>query len=153
MRLFGFLEPWEKFVAEGQEGILSPFFGDEWTERLMKYVPQSESATLEKVLQGFDDFVNSWRLIPGPAATTTLHALFDDPLMNNIWNGQPPPGPDTQGKCTTCGGSGKRTCAGCGGTGRITRMGRERLDINSCTVCYGSGRMRCDPCLGTGRRS
>jgi hypothetical protein len=51
MGLFGVLEPWEKFVAEGGEGErLKPFFEDAWTETLMKLVPHSEYPIVEKVL-------------------------------------------------------------------------------------------------------
>jgi hypothetical protein len=151
MRSFGVLEPWEKFVAETQ--ALSPFFGDAWTEKLMGFIPQSENATLEKILQGLTQIKNSMGLIPGPVALMTLQTLLDEPLAADPWGEPKAGGPPSPGTCTTCGGSGKRSCAGCNGTGRITRPGRDgQLDITTCTVCYGSRRMRCDPCNGTGRR-
>jgi hypothetical protein len=152
MRLFGVLEPWEKFIAEGEGGRLSPFFDDAWTETLMKLIPESEKPIVEKILLGLTVFKNSIGSIPGPVATTTLQTVLNNPLTEDPWG--PPPGPDPRrGKCTICGGSGKRSsCSGCNGTGRITRPGRDgQLEITTCTVCKGSGRMRCDPCLGTGR--
>jgi hypothetical protein len=153
MRLFGVLEPWERFVAEGEEGRLSPFFDDAWTETLMKLIPESEKPIVEKILLGLTVLKNSIGSIPGPLATKALHTVLDNPLTDDPWG--PPPGPRRgPGKCTFCGGSGKRSCAGCNGNGRITRPGRDgQLDITTCTVCKGSGRMRCDPCLGTGRTS
>jgi hypothetical protein len=149
---FSALEPWEKFVAEMEGGRLIQSFGDEATDKLMGLVPQSESATLQRVLQGLVQLKESLRLIPGPVAMMTLPALLKNPLADDPWR-EPIPGSPGPGKCTICGGSGKRSCSACRGTGRITGPGADgQLVINSCTVCYGSGRMRCDPCNGTGRR-
>lgn len=152
MRLFGVLEPWEKFVAEGEGGRLSTFFTDEWTETLLRLIPQSESANLEKILQGLIQLKNAMGLIAGPVATRAVDTLLNEPLTGDPW-GEPIPGPTKSRKCTACSGSGKRSCSACNESGRITRPGRDgQLDISSCAVCYGSGRMRCDPCNGTGRR-
>jgi hypothetical protein len=150
----GMLQPWERFVAEMEGDHLSQSFSDESTEKLMTLAPQSESATLEKVLLGLIQLKESLRLIPGPVAMMTLPAVLNNPLVDDPWGKREPgPPPATPRTCTMCGGSGKRSCSACRGSGRVSRPGRDgQLDTTSCTVCYGSGRMRCDPCNGTGRR-
>src|SRR5262249_33749806 len=125
MRLFGVLEPWEKFVAEGEGGRLSPFFDDAWTETLMKLIPDSENPIVEKLLGGcafFKMFVGGK---VGPPVTEVFQTVWDKPLTDDPWG--PPPGPKLgQRKCTFCGGSGKRSsCSGCNGSGRVTRPGRD----------------------------
>jgi hypothetical protein len=94
---FGALEPWEKFVAEMEGGRLIQSFGDEATDKLMELVPQSESATLEKVLNGLAQLEESLRLIPGPVALMTLPALLKNPLTDDPW--KPGPGPVSPVKC------------------------------------------------------
>jgi len=159
MSLFGFLEPWEKFIAENKnDNGMSPSAGfqDDVTEILMKFPPTSEHAVVERVLQGLTHFKNSLGLIPGPVASMTLQVALDEPqrLMTGLWTGGSPDPPPSDGRCTFCGGSGKRSsCSACNGTGRVTRMNfKGEVEITTCGVCYGAGRARCDMCLGTGRR-
>ncbi|MHA1819166.1 MAG: hypothetical protein ACTSU2_14840 [Promethearchaeota archaeon] len=44
------------------------------------------------------------------------------------------------GKCSKCGGDGKKTCKDCQGSGLVT-----------CSKCKGTGQVKCDRCNGTGK--
>jgi hypothetical protein len=161
LRMFGLLDPWERVMATVKNDSgdsLSGLFNDKSTETLMKALPISEQSTLAQVLQGLGQYKTLVDLIPSPAASWTLGIALQMPeqLMTGQWSPitnerSPPPG---TGRCTFCGGSGKRSsCGGCNGTGRKSRLGSGgQVEITVCTVCYGSGRARCDMCLGTGRR-
>jgi hypothetical protein len=159
MRLFGFLEPWEKFIAGKKDscGEIAPSFGEGPVDAQAELLPAAEQELIGRVLQGFAQFKSGIGLIPDPVASMTLNIALDNPtqlMSSGQWSGTsgaPRPG---IGTCTFCGGTGLRSsCGGCNGKGHISRLGSGgQVEITTCLVCGGSGRARCDACFGTGKR-